>query len=192
MDTDKNPRTDTQRALKEHQPEFWWLAARRLKRTADLTWGATRTARALRPQGPAGMSQRSRAAQDLDTAYLFLAVLAIEYLAIGALVGREPGHFLRTLPKHHIRELVQRCGVTLQPAQERLLRRVETALQWRERFGVGETREESALTEAALELGEESAPLEEADRATLDALFQTLKSALAAELLPESGLDETD
>ena len=128
-------------AYSERQPEFWWIIAHRLKHAADLSWQAFAAGRALAAEAetnglPPGDDTGRGIESELNASCLFLAALAIEYLAVGTLLCERSGRFLRELPSHRIIRLLEECGAALNAAQRRILHGVETTLQWHDRFTV--------------------------------------------------------
>jgi len=175
---DKNPR----READEHDPAFWWLAARRLKHSADLAWAAGTV-------GGAGLARPTRVEQQLNTAFVFLAGLCLEYLAMAWLV--DSGRPLDDLPNHRLRHLLERCAIEAAGEEQDLLRRAEAALQWHERFTIAEPVAEAALGEEAPQLGGWAAMLTPRHKAAFDSLFARLRARVAARLDRRRGAGTT-
>jgi len=153
----------------ERDPAFWRLGAERLKRSADLAWAA-----GIADNGPG--RHPTRVEQQLNTAFLFLAGLALEYLAMGCLLGEGSGA-VDDVPGHRLRRLVQRCGIEPGADEQDLLRRAEAVLQWHSRFSIAEPMGDAALKETAPRLGGLAGMLTARHKSALDSLFVRLEAA---------------
>jgi hypothetical protein len=168
-----------------HSPSsirFWLEEARLLKETAEQSWGANRgvveqVKLIYGPQQDQALRQSTdELGVELNLLYRYLVSLAIQYLAIGMLVGRDPDHFLRQPPGHRIVALLEACGVVMTPQQRQLLLGIENAYDWAERFPVGELNNgHDELRQLTHQLSVKDC-LSAEEKATLDQLYNTLRA----------------
>ncbi len=160
--------------------DFWLEEARLLKKAAETSWNteASSSSSMKLIYGPRHDDALEHAVEglgaELKLLYRYLISLAIQYLAIGILIEREPDFFLRQSPGHHIVDLVEECEVAPSAQQRRLLHDIEQAYSWSERYPAG------GLLDAHDELRELTQQLSGMeglsgeDKASLDALYDTL------------------
>ena len=110
-----------------NEPAFWQYTAEHLRHVADL---ARRSYDALHRDTPAPDPSTALVGGKLAESYAYLIALALEYLAIGVLMTRDPKHFRPKAPTHRILALLTACGIEPTPRQVEVLRRIEPALQW--------------------------------------------------------------
>jgi hypothetical protein len=124
--------------------EFWLEEAHVLKETAELCWSSDmgvndRVKLIYSPHHNRVLSHvTEELGVELNLLYRYLISLAIQYLAIGILIGRDPGVFLQKKPGHKIVALVEACDVEPSAEQRKLLQGIENAYDWAERYPVGE------------------------------------------------------
>jgi hypothetical protein len=159
---------------------FWLSEARLLKETADLSWDADLNVmqRAKLIYGPQHDRVLRHATEELgmelNLLYRYLVSLAIQYLAIGLLIDRDPRYFLQQQPGHKIVKLLRASGVALSAQQLELLSSIENAYDWAERYPFGE------LGDSHDELRQLTHQLSQMDRLTqeekqaLDGLYEHL------------------
>jgi hypothetical protein len=133
----------TEKTTTERLPSnmaFWLDEARALKEIADLSWDADRgVAERVRLLYPPLYDRVVRHAteelgMELDLLYRYLISLAIQHLAIGLLIDRDPRRFLKKPPGHKIIALVEACDITPSEQQKRMLQHTENALDWADRY----------------------------------------------------------
>lgn len=131
----------------EHSPAsivFWLSEARLLKETAQLSWDADlnmmqRAKLIYSPQHDRVLRHATEElGMELNLLYRYLISLAIQYLAIGLLLDRDPHYFLQHQPGHKIVSLLQASGEELSAQQLELLSGIESAYDWAERYPFGE------------------------------------------------------
>jgi hypothetical protein len=120
--------------------EFWVAEARILKEAADSCWSADisvkqRVKQIKRFSKDASMVHAAEGAEsELNLLYRYLVALAIQYLAIGILIRRDPQRFLKEQPGHHIVSLIEESSVTLSPLQKSVLLNIESYYEWGDRY----------------------------------------------------------
>lgn len=133
----------TEKATTQRLPNnmaFWLGEARALKEIADLSWEADHgVAERVRLLYPPLYDRVVRHAteelgMELDLLYRYLISLAIQHLAIGLLIDRDPQRFLKKPPGHKIIALVEACDITPSEQQKRMLQHTENALNWADRY----------------------------------------------------------
>ncbi|MCW8918087.1 MAG: hypothetical protein OQL08_04675 [Gammaproteobacteria bacterium] len=168
-----------------HSPSsirFWLEEARLLKETAEQSWGANRAVveqvkLIYGPQQDRALHQTTdELGVELNLLYRYLVSLAIQYLAIGMLIDRDPSYFLPQPPGHRIVALLETCGVVMTPQQRQLLLEIENAYEWAERFAVGALRNgHDELRQLTHQLSIKDC-LSVEEKAALDQLYQTLRA----------------
>lgn len=160
--------------------QFWLEEARLLKETADLSWRADLNAmqRVKLIYSPHHDHLMRGATEELgvelNLLYRYLISLAIQYLAIGLLIDRDPRYFLQQQPGHRIVSLLQASEVTLTPLQQRLLTQTESAYDWAERYPVGKLGDSHDELRPLTHRLSQLDCLSEVEKASLDALYETL------------------
>jgi hypothetical protein len=160
--------------------EFWLEEARLLKKAAETSWatelGASTPMKLIYgPRHDQALEEVTEGlGAELKLLYRYLISLAIQYLAIGILIEREPDFLLRQRPGHHIVSLVEECEVVPTPQQRHLLHDIEQAYGWSERYPAGgllDSHDElRSLTGQLSGMGSLSGE----EKASLDALYDTL------------------
>lgn len=162
--------------------EFWLEEAEMLKETAELSWNADiravdRVKLMYSPQHDHVLRQATEElGVELNLLYRYLISLAIQYLAIGILIRRDPLYFLEQPPGHKIIVLVEACDIVLTEQQRQLLRTTENAYNWADRYPAGElTDGHDALRQLTHKLSEmDCLNLEE--KTVLDELYAALRA----------------
>jgi hypothetical protein len=120
--------------------EFWVTEAQVLKEAADSCWSADisvkqRVKQLKRFSKEASIIHTAEGAEsELNLLYRYLIALAIQYLAIGILIARDPQRFLKEQPGHHIVSLIEESSVTLSPLQKSVLLNIESCYEWGDRY----------------------------------------------------------
>lgn len=132
---------DNQFELQGESATFWWLQARRLKRGADLCWEAFEKEWAHFKSNPEGFLKKEEEAGkinvdfELSRVYYFLLGLAIETLAKGILVGRDPKYFSKKKDiTHEIHAYVAECGIEFDDKKKKLLEELSIVVKWKGRY----------------------------------------------------------
>lgn len=173
-----------------HDPtriDYWVAEARKLKHAADLCWEAdlslkhdTENARRY------GLDQALIDAADdaeleLNWLYPNLASFAIQHLAIGILLHRDPQSIIRESARFHITNAVEQCGVVIEPEVKELITNVENAFRWSDQSPQWSVR----LTAQQLQtLKRQKAHLQEISmpqKKALDSLYRQLDKLAAEE-----------
>ena len=162
--------------------DFWLKEARLMKETAELSWEADlnamqRVKLMYNPQHDRVIRHATEElGVELNLLYRYLISLAIQYLAIGLLIHRDPQYFLNQPPGHKIVSLLQASDVEMSAQQQELLGQIEHAYEWAERYPVGQ------LGGAHDELRQLTHQLSQMDclaldeKRSLDGLYTTLES----------------
>ena len=173
-----------------HDPtriEYWVAEARKLKHAADLCWEAdlslkhdTENAR-LYGLDQALIDAADDAELELNWLYPNLASFAIQHLAIGILLHRDPQSIIRDAARFHITNAVEQCGVAIEPEVKELITNVENAFRWSDQnpqWGVRLTAQQlQTLKRQKAHLQEISIPQKNA----LDSLYRRLLELAAEE-----------
>ena len=125
--------------LQSENPWFWLRQARRLKLAADLIGNAHNTALTSLKANPEEFFKEERFTVELDSfpVYVFLCGLAIENLAKGVLVSRNPKHFKNgTKLTHKLTPYIDQCGLSLSDKQRALLKEIEAGVLWKGRYPI--------------------------------------------------------
>jgi hypothetical protein len=116
------------------EPHTWLVTARQLKRAADLIPPALKNIFAGSPY------ERPRFEDaKLCNSYMLLAGLALENLAKGILVGRNPRVVTRetfTLKGHNLHQLAQQAMPTLSKPELNILYRLSEFVKWAGRYPI--------------------------------------------------------
>ncbi len=114
-----------------------------MKETAELSWEADlnamqRVKLMYSPQHDRVLRHATEElGVELNLLYRYLISLAIQYLAIGLLIHRDPQYFLTQQPGHRIVSLLQASDVAMSAQQQQLLGQVESAYNWADRYPFG-------------------------------------------------------
>lgn len=120
-------------------PGFWRQAAEELKQASDAAWSGHLAGERLheRERGPLYLPVHPQGGEDnwqeLQEVYGYLIGMAIELAALALSASLDSRLLERPRPTHHIIDLIDDLDVPLTETQRQLLRRIETALQWRRR-----------------------------------------------------------
>ncbi len=173
---------DKQFDLQAKEPAFWYLKARRLKRASDLLWEAYKSAVAVFKESPDAFFARERDNPtigidlDLYETALFLLSLAIENLAKGILIGRDPERSLKDLT-HRVADYVQECGIEMSERQKALLKELEAVIRWRGRYPTPKKLEDWRIRQGGSRPGMIDVP----GKASLDDIHEKLNTMLLAQ-----------
>ncbi len=143
---------DQQYQLQSEGARFWLRQVRRLKLAADLIGNAHDAAwTSLKADADSFFEEERKTGRftvELDSfpVYVFLCGLAIENLAKGVLVARDPKHFTNGAKlTHELLPYIDQCGLALSDKQRALLKQVEMAVLWKGRYPVPKRREDWQL-----------------------------------------------
>jgi hypothetical protein len=120
--------------------EYWVMDAGKLKQAADLSWAAKDNIRQNSENAKLfGLDQPLiEAAEDaeleLNWLYPNLISFAIQHLAIGILLSRNPQLIIRQGSHFPIAKLVQECGVQIKPEIKEILDQVENSFKWSDKI----------------------------------------------------------
>lgn len=162
--------------------DFWIKEAGELKKAADSCWNLEITIHSELLQGERYeidkelLKKTGNMEVDMNRLAGSLSAFAIQYLAIGILINRNPQRFLQESPGTHIRELVEECGIDMNDTQRKFLSQVDDTFTWMEKFPqwkVSLPREE--IYELKSKLREEKTLTPE-EKAELDNLYFELES----------------
>jgi hypothetical protein len=127
--------------LQSEEPFFWLRQSHRLKLAADLVSNVFTEALSAFKADPKTFleqeQQTGRFTVELDSfpVYVFLYGLAMENLAKGILVSRNPKHFTSSAQlTHGLLTYIEQCGLALTDKRRALLKEVEVAIIWKGRY----------------------------------------------------------
>jgi hypothetical protein len=161
--------------------EFWLEEARLLEETAALSWSADMSTHDQEKllYSPLHDQLLSHATEELgvelNLLYLYLISLAIQYLAIGILIDRDPHYFMHHQPGHRVLKLVEACDVVPTPLQRRLLKELENAYDWAERYPLSTQGEGHEALRRMTQGLSEMACLNSDEKGALDGLYAALR-----------------
>lgn len=143
---------DEQFELQGRDRNFWWLAAERLGRAADLTYEVAKSAFAQHAVDPDAFVAAERAAGRLNvdlelykTAY-FLYGLSLENLLKGTLIARDPSRFYdRRDFTHGLPKYFDEVGISLTSRQRLLVEQIDILIKWRGRYPIPKKKSDWAL-----------------------------------------------
>lgn len=159
-----------------NEPAFWQHSAERLRHVADLS---RRSYDVLHRDAAAPDPSAAVLGGKLAESYAYLIALALEYLAIGVLMARDPEHFRHEAPTHRILDLLSACGVEADPRQAQVLRRIQPALQWSGHAKLGISSD--AVTSDALgQMVRQPSALAPPEVQSLEGLYDQLHGLLGA------------
>ena len=119
--------------------DYWVAEAHKLKQAADLCWNADlnlkQNADNARLFGldHALIEAADDAESELNWLYPNLIAFAIQHLAIGILLNRNPQHIIDEAPRFQIVKAVQDCGITIEAELREIISNVENAFRWSEK-----------------------------------------------------------
>lgn len=120
---------------------FWWLQARRLKRGAELCWEAFEKEWINFKSDPEGFHEREMKSGktnvdiELTLVYYFLLGLAVETLAKGILVGRDPKYFSKNRNMtHKIQHYIAECDIEFDDKKKKLIEELSIIVKWKGRY----------------------------------------------------------
>lgn len=179
---------DEQYQLQSEDAWFWLLQARRLKFAADLIGKAHDAALTSLKGDPEEFFDEERKTGrftvELDSfpVSLFLCGLAIENLAKGVLVARDPKHFANGAKlTHELLPYIDQCGLTLSDKERALLKEVETAILWKGRYPVPKRREDWQLRTGPYGSNQMPGAISPDDRHEIEAVYAGLERLLIDE-----------
>jgi len=121
------------------QIEYWVTEAHKLKQAADLCWEADLSLKhdseSARMFGLdlALIEAADDAESELSWLYPNLIAFAIQHLAIGILLKRDPQHIIDEAPRFQIINAVKDCGITIEAELSDIISNVENAFRWSDR-----------------------------------------------------------
>ncbi|KPJ91656.1 MAG: hypothetical protein AMJ53_11165 [Gammaproteobacteria bacterium SG8_11] len=119
--------------------EYWVAEAQKLKQAADLCWEADlnlkQNSESAKLYGldQALIETADDAESELSWLYPNLVAFAIQHLAIGILLKRDPQHIIDEAPRFQIINAVQYCGVSIDEELREIISNVENAFRWSEK-----------------------------------------------------------
>ena len=167
--------------------EYWIEEAHKLKHAADLCWEAdlslihdTENARRF------GVDQALIEAADdaeveLNWLYPNLMTFAVQHLAIGILLNRNPQRIIDQGARFQISNAVQECGISMDPALSDVLTNVENAFRWGEKSPHWNVRLSAEQIHMLKRQKPDLLDISEQQKQALDKLFDQLDSMAAAE-----------
>lgn len=189
---------DEQFEIQAESAFFWWLQARRLKRGADLNWEAFEKELIhfkndaddfLKKEEEAGTINVDF---ELNRIYYFLLGLAIETLAKGILVGRNPKYFSENKNMtHEIQDYVAECGIGFDNKKIKLLEELSIIVKWKGRYPTPKKPKDWALREGPY--GAKSMPgtISPNDKQELEEIYNRLNATLGGEDVEQVSTNDT-
>ena len=167
---------------------FWWLQARRLKRGADLNWEVYEREIAYFKANPIGYDKRkaedgqSNVDIELSKVYFFLLGLAVENIAKGILIGRDPKYFSHNKTMtHEIHDYVAECKIDLDEKKRKLLEELSIIVKWRGRYPTPKKRKDWALRNGPEGKNTMPGSISPNDKQDLEKIYEDLESTLRRE-----------
>jgi hypothetical protein len=167
--------------------EYWIAEAHKLKHAADLCWEAdlslihdTENARRF------GVDQVLIEAADdaeveLNWLYPNLITFAVQHLAIGILLNRNPQRIIDQGARFQISNAVQECGISLDTALSDVLTNVENAFRWGEKSPHWNVRLSADQIHTLKRQKPYMLDISEQQKQALDELFAQLDAVATAE-----------
>jgi len=179
---------DEQFELQGESATFWWLQARRLKRGADLNWEAFEKELIHFKSDPDGFLEKEKESGtinvdfELNRVYYFLLGLAVETLAKGILVGRNPKYFSENRNMtHEIQDYVAECGVDFDDKKKKLLEELSIIVKWKGRYPTPKKPKDWTLREGPYGANSMPGTISPDDKQELEEIYSALNSTLCRE-----------
>ena len=112
---------------------------------------------------------------------LFLLGLAIENLAKGILIGRNPERFQPKDLTHTVGEYVRECAINISERQEALLKELEAVILWRGRYPTPKKLRDWSKRPGLYGPGSRPGMIAGTDKPSLDDIFEKLNTILVQE-----------
>ncbi|WP_147275187.1 hypothetical protein [Thioalbus denitrificans] len=179
---------DEQFDKRGEDPFYWWLQARRLKRGADLIWEIYEKEVQRFLNDPDGFHEEERLAGttsvdiEMCNVYYFLLGLAVEVLAKGILVGRDPKCLSKNKKyNHNIKGYISECGISFDEKKKELLDALSTIVQWKGRYPAPKYRGDWAPSRTSYAEKTMPGTIAQRDRHELEDIYATLNQILCQE-----------
>ena len=169
--------------LKANEPRSWVLEARRLKRAADLVFAESTNdlEKLARGSSPTELENL-----ECSKAASLLYGLSLENLLKGLIIKNEGSRIsnwrLRRWPGrgHNLVSLVGRAGVALDAESRDLLSRLTVYVEWAGRYPIPTAAEQIPLRQRNVSPEWFPLPLQTGERASLDALYESIERVALA------------
>jgi len=172
---------DKQYDQQRQHPFFRARQADRLKLAADLIGNAHQAAlNSFRADSEAFMNSSARGIElDSFPVYVMLVGLAMENLAKGVLVAKNPQHFSDgKKPTHRLTKYIKECGLCLSAKQVALLPEVEACVVWAGRYPVPTSIGGWRLRRGATEQMQVPGTIDLQDKPEIEEIYDLLCRAL--------------
>jgi hypothetical protein len=176
--------------------DYWVAEAHKLKQAADLCWEAdsnlkqnSESARLLGLDHVL-IDAADDAESELNWLYPNLIAFAIQHLAIGILLKRDPQHIIDEAPRFQIINAVRDCGVSIEAELKNIISNVENAFRWSEKspqWGVRLTADQVQLLKRKKAYFN---AITEKQKMAFDGLFKQLDSIATQEMGGKATTDD--
>jgi len=133
---------DAQFYFRKTDPTLWWITALELQKAAEKIWDEYQGFFEKFKADPEAFYDKERRDGLLDVTlglhrpYFLLMSLAIENLAKGVLIGRNPEKFKSEGFSHNVSGYIRECGIDLTEEQSHLVNQIEHVIKWRGRYPI--------------------------------------------------------
>lgn len=168
--------------------EYWVTEAHKLKHAADLCWEADLNLKQNSESAKLyGLDQTLIEAADdaeseLSWLYPNLISFAIQHVAIGILLKRNPQHIIDEAPRFQIINAVHDCGVTVDAEISEIISNVENAFRWSEKSPHWEVRLSTEQVQMLKRKKAYFSAITEKQKKAFDDLFKHLDDIAAREI----------
>jgi hypothetical protein len=128
--------TDTKSTFAPARGDYWVADAGKLKQAADLCWVAKDNVRQnsdnarLFDLDKSLIEAADDAESELNWLYPNLIAFAIQHLAIGILLSRNPRQIIEEGSEFPIIKVIERCGVPIKSEIKQILSDIENSFKW--------------------------------------------------------------
>jgi hypothetical protein len=167
---------------------FWWLQARRLKRGADLNWEVFEKELIHFKNNPDEFFQKEKESGTINVdfelcrVYYLLLGFAVETLAKGILVGRNPKYFSENRNMtHEIQDYVAECDFDFDEKKRKLLEELSIIVKWKGRYPTPKKLRDWALRKASNGANSPPGTISPNDKQDLEEIYSALHNTLGRE-----------
>lgn len=177
--------------------EYWIAEAHKLKHAADLCWEADlsllQDTELARRYGVEETLIKAADDAELELRWLYpnLITFAIQHLAIGILLKRNPQSIIDEGVRFQIPNAVRDCGVEIDAATSELLSNVENAYRWGEQKSPWSVRLSEDQFHSLKKQKPYTLEISEPQKQSFEALYRKLENIAAQEVQKTVGTNAT-